>query len=336
MEIMDFYQKIESEDNKVLFVGDMHFNSVPPLSRIDDYSQTCIIKLRNIKQLSIKEGYKTVIFLGDIFHRTQQPFSYVYQIISTLREFYDEGIKAFTIFGNHDLPYEKVENVVRTPLGILMQTNYMKSFGEINICVKGKNINIKGFHYPDRIAKAKKNDLNVCVAHRFYNYDFSESTLRKQDIENLAYDYYILGHDHVPYDDVKVGDQAIIRPGALLRGTKHEYNLNRNIYLDALIFMVENNKVVTIHKRYIIKSNKAEEVFSAQAYSPKGGKAELEDFEESVEELLSKMDEFGTEHFSVYEILDSLSLETPIKSRVEKYLEDCGIIRKLDECCVDK
>lgn len=333
---MDFYQKIELEDNKVLFVGDTHFNSVPPLSRIDDYSQTCIVKLRNVKKLSIEKGYKTVIFMGDIFHRTQQPFSYVYQIISTLKGFHDEGIKVFTIFGNHDLPYEKVENVVRTPLGILLQTNYMKSFGEINICVKGKSIKIKGFHYPDSIVKAKKNDLNICVAHRFYNYDLSESTLKRQDIEKLAYDYYILGHDHVPYDDVEVEDQVIIRPGALLRGTKHEYNLNRDIYLDALIFKVENDKVITLRKRHILECNKAEEVFSAQAYSPKGDKAELEDFEESVEELLSKMEDFGTEIFSVYKILDSMGLETNIKSRIEKYLEDCGIIRKLDEYCVNK
>jgi len=332
---MDFYQKIELKDNKLLFVGDTHFNSVPPLSRIDDYSQTCIVKLMNVKKLSIEQGYKTVIFMGDIFHRTQQPFSYVYQIISTLKEFYDEGIKVFTIFGNHDLPYEKVENVVRTPLGILLQTNYMKSFGEINVCVKGKNINIKGFHYPDSIVKAKKNGLNICVAHRFYNYDFSESTLKRQDIEDLAYDYYILGHDHVPYDDVEVGDQVIIRPGALLRGTKHEYNLNRAIYLDALIFTVENDKVITIRKRHILGCNKAEEVFSAQAYSPKGDKAEFEDFEESVEELLSKMEDFGTELFSVYKVLDSMGLDANIKSRIEKYLEDCGIIRKLDEYCVN-
>jgi len=336
IERMDFYKKIESKDDKLLFVGDTHFNSVPPLSRIDDYSQTCIVKLRNVKQLCIEHEYKTVIFLGDIFHRTQQPFSYMYQIISVLKEFYDEGIGVFTIFGNHDLPYEKVENVVKTPLGILLQTNYMKSFREMNLCLGDKNINIEAFHYPDTLTKAKLGDFSVCVAHRFYNYNFSESTLRRQNIEDLAYDYYVLGHDHVPYDDVRIGRQVITRPGALLRGTKHEYNLNRDIYLDALIFTIEDNKVVVTHKRHILKSELAEKVFSARAYSPKGNKFEFEDFEEKVEELLSKMDEFGTEHFSVYKILDALSLEEPIRLRIEKYLEDCGIIRRLNGYCVDK
>jgi len=327
---MDFYQKINLTEDKVLFVGDIHFNSVPPLSRIDDYSQACIKKMENIKQLCIEKDYKLVIFTGDIFHRTLQPFSYMYQVISSFEEFHKSKIKAYTIFGNHDLPYEKVENIVKTPLGVLLQTNYLKPFNEINLLIGEGKVCIKGIHYPDDIPKSEVGGLNICVAHRFYNYSFSESTLKKVDIKNLGYDYYILGHDHVPYNDIVEENQVIVRPGALLRGTKHEYNLSREIFVEGFKFSCVN-RIEVIKERYVIKSSPAEEVFSTQAFSPETGKKELEDFEVGVEELISKMDEFGSGNYSVYSILDAIELEASIRSRIEKYLEDCGILRKLNE-----
>ena len=41
----------------------------------------------------------------------------------------------------------------------------------------------------------------ICVAHCFYEDNFAqEHNLHIKDILELGYDYYILGHDHTPYE----------------------------------------------------------------------------------------------------------------------------------------
>ena len=47
---------------KVIFVGDPHFDSVTPVSRLDDYRAVSLAKLNEILDIAIKNDVSQVIF----------------------------------------------------------------------------------------------------------------------------------------------------------------------------------------------------------------------------------------------------------------------------------
>ena len=105
----------------------------------------------------------------------------------------------------------------------------MSILNEINIDNK---VLVKGFNYTDKLSSIEFNGFKICVAHCFYNnekFGGENHNLLPEDALKLGYQAYILGHDHSPYEDIKNSAFQIIRPGSLMRGSSHEYNLKRMV-----------------------------------------------------------------------------------------------------------
>lgn len=112
---------------KLIWVGDQHFDSVPPASRKDNYLESLQLKVQEIRQLAIDHGVNGVVWLGDLLNR-QDGHRVPYFVTNWLIEYfasYPSHISNFLVMGNHDVKANP-QNWRRQPVGALVLASVVK------------------------------------------------------------------------------------------------------------------------------------------------------------------------------------------------------------------
>jgi len=217
---------------RILVLGDLHLSSRSPVSRIDDYSKTTIKKLDNLIQIVQGSNIDFIIQTGDIIHVKDISYQYlgmVLQRLDMLREATKRKL-ILAIVGNHDMLYRRYDSIHRTATGIFFRTGIFTLLERTMI----DGIEFVGVSEGREFGKATM-EKSVLVGHAFYdNKLIPRESLFESQIKELGYKWVMLGHDHVPYPPKVVGETFIIRPGALMRGTTHKYNMYREVKVDIL------------------------------------------------------------------------------------------------------
>jgi hypothetical protein len=315
------------------FVGDSHFNDATPSTRIDDYSAASLDKLDKLFSI-VSSHPRPIIFLGDVFHKRKQSLSYISSLMAKFRRFRDEGCPVYAVIGNHDLAYERMDTVETGPLGVFFQSGIIEPLRNLVITTPGDyRVLVAGFHYPEDILPAKElvegEVFAVCVAHRYYDYDFDDQTLRESHLIDLGYRVYAFGHDHCNYPVTKVGSSVLIRPGSFMRGTSNRYNLEREVCVETLTLRGDRRKPQVGISHEEIPIRPAQEVFSATVFDKSSTLSAIAlGISERVDDLLHRI-EVGAEGVgSVYTVLDSLQIKPEVKKRIESALSSQGVFRK--------
>lgn len=298
--------------SKIYFIPDVHLQEQSPRSRKDAYPTTVLEKLDFIVNKANEEK-ATTIFLGDLFNAVNMPMIYFYRIVDVFKKF---NKTPYIIAGNHDYPRTNPEMLPRTPLGLLNNIGLINYLDILDI----DSIKIKGFHYWEQLKQSEVNNgKTICVAHIFYEDPFAEEhNLHLKDIEELGYDYYVLGHDHTPYDDVKVGNSIIYRPGSLTRGTANDKQLIRdNVYI------LEYDTLLDQFKKVAVPCMPAKDVFNESIFLRK------EEDKLDTKKVLDKL--VFTSNDSIYDVLDKSEQDDEVKKIVEDYLQAAGIFRIKNE-----
>lgn len=300
--------------SKIMFVGDLHLNYQTPSSRKDVYPQTMLEKIRTVAKMSDEYECDEVIFLGDIFHQRYQPYSYMMKCYMAFKEFKKPP---YSIIGNHDLIFERMDSFDESPLNFLFMTNVIKHLDEYEFKDENGNVDvrIKAFDYTTPVEpNPYDNAYNICVAHQYYNTPLFKSYIKPEEALSLGYQAYVLGHDHGVYDDVVNDKFKVIRSGSLSRGTAHSSNLMRDVYVT--IFDTKTKEFT----RVTVPTQKATDVFKEIKYVEKS-------LEKSVDEIIDKM-EFHAD-VTIYDMIDEAKdLPDDVKELIIKYLEQNGIFRK--------
>lgn len=313
-------------------MGDGHFSKSTPESRIDDFAQTSLEKIDSLRQVCEEIGTDVLIMVGDVFHHNQQSLLYVNRVIDHFRGFEKSGIKVYSIFGNHDLTHERWDSHEKSPLRTLMEAGVVHQLNTLILQVTSSTyVQIDGYQYHEAIKKfSPKGDnygrciQSLCVAHRFYNTQ-DDTAIKPPTITYSEYDGYLLGHDHITYKPVRVGNRYILRPGGFMRGTAHDYNLQKDVVVDTLQFE-ESGKFS--YKRSVVPTKSSEEVFSISSFNkPKKRDSFLSDLVQNVEELLTKISRVDLGDRSIYDVLEVVEAPEEVKKRIVQYLEASGIYR---------
>lgn len=311
------------------FVGDLHINDTNPRSRIDDFSTSILNKLEDVFSKAGIYNVEAIFFLGDIFHKPSGLSTrYMNKVIETFQK---SPCPCYSIVGNHDIPFNRVDEVDNTSLGILFKSGalihiddpyYIKdSFNNIKAI-------IKGFDYNIDISNIEKDsdEPSICLAHS-YGEDVSFGVvdkpeyLRWSEDNKRPFDYYILGHDHSYHPDKKIFDNSILyRLGALSRITSASSDTERKIQILELI-VDEDLKFSPVEIQYI----KSEECFNSQSLNKTTVIKDV-DFNESLESVLENLN-FNIQS-SIYDILDEMELDADIVQTIEGYLKSNFIVRK--------
>lgn len=104
---------------KIIVTADWHIRATKPRCRIDeDWMETQRNALNQIQKIS-KEKNAPVMVVGDIFHSNSDTSFECIQLVQSLA---DELGELYILAGNHDLPYHSSENIEKSAIGVLFNS----------------------------------------------------------------------------------------------------------------------------------------------------------------------------------------------------------------------
>lgn len=308
------------------FVGDLHLNDVNPRSRIDDYSIAILDKLTYIFNLAKENNIEAIFFLGDIFHKPSGlSTKYLNKVIST---FQLAPCPCYSIIGNHDIPFNKIDEVDNTSLGILFKSRALVHLDNYPIT---PNISIFGFDYNTDISyitKPSTCSLGICISHS-YGEDVSFGDNEKAEYfkwskpNESPFDVYILGHDHSYHSSKKIYNNSYLyRVGALSRVTSASSDVQRDIKI--LEVNIDTQNISYDIKEVNIPYTPSLECFSQQSLNKIS--THNSSLDGSLEDILSNLN-FNIQS-SIFDIIDEMNLDSKIVELLETYLKNNFITRK--------
>lgn len=306
--------------SKIIFLCDPHISDVTPSSRRDDYPQAILNKFNEVKKICEEQAIDYVILEGDVFHRPSGiSLRWLNLFVDCFKSF---PCPLYSIVGNHDIPWERLEEVQNTTLGLLFKTNTIHHLENLRVddCI------IKGHDYGQQERPATTGAYNICVSHIFYEDTLSEfikpeEKLTKQQIVDLGYNAYVLGHDHSYHEPLRVENAMIYRQGAFSRGSSHTSNRTRDI--KALLFNTQDKSF----QELIVPSASAEDIYDPTVLlrDEKTINSQREYAKMTMDEILKNMDfSIGS---SIYDIMDKTPMSDEIRNLIETYLNSASVIR---------
>lgn len=316
--------------DKIAFVGDAHFSSKTPSSRLDDYASTCIDKLDKLLNLCKKEKITHVVLLGDLFNTPTDTLLYVNRVMQKFKEFERNNIFVFSILGNHSVSNMKHENKDKSSEGVLYTSKLVRELQyEPFTSPAGYSIGLYGYHYSQPIGLPSKGDkVNICVAHKGYNESY-DGSLTKTSCLELGFNIYALGHFHQPYDILRDTNYIVVRPGRFMRNTADEFNMTNSINIDVVHFQGTLERPLITTERLTLDIEEYSKVFSTKVLTKNiDNEKYLSSLTGRVQELMEKMDlSYDNKDADIFRVLDSLNIDTRIKNNIEIYLTYQGINR---------
>lgn len=316
---------------KYYFIGDLHLHDVNPRSRIDNYSLALLDKLKDVFEKAKENNIDAIFFLGDIFHK---PSGLSTRYLNNVIEVFQQAsCPCYTIIGNHDIPFNRVEDVDNTSLGILFKAGALK---HLHVFEVTPDIKIYGCDYNIDISYIEKHDdckLGICISHSygedvsFGDADGKAEYFKWSKSNSNPFDVYVLGHDHSFYEPTKIydGKSLIFRYGALARVTSATSDTRREISI--LELDIDTDTCTYTYNRLPITCTPANECFSQQSLDKPLNKNV--DLSGSLEDVLAGLN-FSIQS-NIFDVIDSMDLDPKIVETLENYLQNNFITRKSED-----
>lgn len=335
---------------RVLCVGDIHAMDRPPASVTESYMDDIIVMLLWIADYAAKNKIPTVVWAGDIFNHKQPSrtsHALVLRMIEVVRYYRQRKIELLIVVGNHDISNDVLDSVLdKQPLGVLLKAGAKELNGwHDTLPIFGVPWQQRWLHEDTpwealsdwRLeGSLVRESVDGMEAYEETNHkDLSKSLVvthapiyppgeaEKQLFDlvptkgehglsaamgNSGYLYY--GHIHEHHGIFEVEGVTYANPGAISRGSLHEYNVERGIFVT--LWTEEGFTEIPVPHR------PASEVFHIQQQADlKSEKKNLDDFLEEVGS--SSLDISSTE--SVIEHIRGLPVEPRVKAKAIEILE---------------
>lgn len=206
---------------RIAIVGDVHL-ATSHRCRQDDFLETALEKLQFIRNENDK-----VIILGDLFHVYSNPPAMFNRIYKFFTQENNKGAFA-TLVGNHDVFHGSLTSLNKTTIGSLQLT------GALTLLTKSFTIDGYDFDVSPVVKDMSKlgdpTNTKILLGHNYFEFPVEEESFSRDEIKKLNYNTVLLGHEHCPYDDERVGNTRLIRMGSLTRIDTQPYNKTRKIY----------------------------------------------------------------------------------------------------------
>jgi len=240
---------------KILHFTDSHFSYYPPESRVDNYLESCLRKMDEIKKLAKKHDCSFITFSGDWFHLKswiKNPYILTNKLIDCFQSIH---IPIYGIIGDHD-SLGKIEDAEeRQPITTLAKATDIRLLSKGDVEDLGEGVYLTGCpkigeyesdltnYMPKRPDKAK---VHISLSHGdLYKQPpvYSPVTLYSQ-LAGSTVDYLFNGHVHLDMGIETIGTCHIINRGSLTRGSLTNDNIKRTIKV--VVLDTTSGKIDTI------------------------------------------------------------------------------------------
>lgn len=222
---------------KLIYFTDPHVSGKTPISRLDNYPETILNKVRQVGEIARDVGADAVLCGGDWFERPDVGPNIVAQLGEILRQF---PCKIYTVLGNHDVYGYNAATASRSMIGIL------SGFGAIvrlkdqapeiigNFAVSG----VDASYQLDRAGRISDytdgpvidGKINLRVLHSFLDTNKWPEEVASTciyDLPETRSNIILTGHEHTGYGHIKHRNTSYVNPGALGRVTASVGDVNR-------------------------------------------------------------------------------------------------------------
>ena len=228
---------------KCCFVGDIHGKNRSPLDRLKDYNDDLFNKLEWLVSYCNDNDISYVIHLGDIHDKTDASDEWKNRFIQTWKQY---NGKLYSIFGNHDIPFNNEQFYTKTclrnlelsgVLSILKEPLYISS--KVRIIPLSLNLDKAKKELKEYFDSSIYDLHNIFVGHHYYEFGLNKGAgFVEEDFNFITHKTdLILGHDHKQYEICIANEMQIFRPGSFMRTELSEYTITMHprilVYDDA-------------------------------------------------------------------------------------------------------
>lgn len=258
---------------KILFFTDTHLQEVPISSRKDNYFESIIRKIEEIKDIANSENVDYVLFGGDFFSKPSPSDEVIISLIQILKKFNSRPI--ITILGNHDIEGRNPDTYNRKAVKILEEAHLIKVLkdGE-NYPPFDTEIEIQGVNYkngvdsnPDllKVEKKRKGLILIQMVHSYVlPFKTNFQTLSLEEVANITEaDIILIGHYHDGFGERRVNGKIFISPGSIARDSINQFNRIPQVVLikiDGSKIDIEFIKLKNVLKKEEIESKDMKEI----------------------------------------------------------------------------
>jgi DNA repair exonuclease SbcCD nuclease subunit len=327
--------------NTVKFITftDVHVSDTNPASRLGDYREDILNKLRQIGKVGKKLGVDFYILAGDLFH-FKAPMRNSHALVRMLIEiFQDFGAPIYTTEGNHDLRRDSYDNFGEQPLSVLYATGVLHQVRNEIIKINDSTVRISGIPFteePDLTITPRRishdENLQICILHLYATKKggelFGHKLYSYDEISSLGDDIFVLGHYHVDQGIERINtnskEQIFVNVGAISRGSLSEDEITREPKICYVSATTEKGKPPTIKAQSVkLRVKPAEEVFNIE--KKKSEKKEIEDAERFVGTLQKEIENMGNSVETLDEEIEKTKIEKPVIAKVKHYLTEADL-----------
>lgn len=229
---------------RLVWRTDVHMADRNPSSRTDNWPETVLGKLGQVRDLAEKVGAQAILDGGDFFH-VKAPSRNSHDLVeSVARHHADYPCPVYCTPGNHDSVYGDYAFLGQQPLGVLFATGVFKKLYDLEeagfIDENGLMVRVVGIPYHGSTydmsrftdIERKGEDILICVAHVLASEDGGsmfegEDIIRYSDLLDTAPDVFLFGHWHKDQGVVELGGKTFVNIGSLTRGALSQDEVQR-------------------------------------------------------------------------------------------------------------
>ncbi len=313
---------------------DVHLAASPPQSRMDDWTETVLDKLRQVGEIAHEVGAAAVIDGGDFFH-IKTPSRTTHALIQKVAAVHNEyPCPVYCVRnGNHDVKFGDGAYLDEAPLGVLFATGVFKMLDADGVTFRGEGssgqkIRLVGIPYHGKSYDMSKlavvkgdEDYLMIAAHLLASpaggeMFGTEDIVRYSDLVDLDADVFMFGHWHKNQGVTELKGKQIVNIGSLTRGALSEDNVKRIPEVAILRFGEDG---CTIERRGL-RVKPASEVFDVEGRARQEAKSMTVDaFVDSVKTTLTQQT-----RKPLLEVVRELDMPDPVRERIMLYLEAEG------------
>jgi len=313
---------------KAIGIADAHFSPAsPPAWKVSYWDEQKKV-MEQVIRLIKRERIDVVIWAGDIFHKkapTRNPHWFVAELMRIFQKIRDSGAVNVGILGNHDLKYGSLEGLKGQPAEVLIQARELLLLDTTDVVIECEDhrIRISGASYRhttiEQLLELKKGNVDklIVVGHFWFGQKtgvyYSEQMYGPDILVQGEADLYLVGHHHQD-QGIRTHDGKIyVSVGALSRTGRGKEDWDRRTAA-SLICSGLGGRLQA--KTLRPKDRPKEEAMDLSRLVQQGER------ENRIREFVTQLSSVQVGSANTTQILDSMDLETEVRKRVERFLDE--------------
>ena len=286
---------------RFIITADWHLRASRPRCRIDeDWYTTQKNAVKQVLVAAVKKECDVVI-VGDIFNSNADTSFQCIQIVQDFaKELKKYDLHCYILAGNHDLPYHSSENIEKSAVGILLNSDNIS-------CLKRKNISASNFDEKDDL------DAEYVFKHILVFPDVKslppnvDAITAKELLSQFPKAKYIFTGDYHHNFHYEKNGKHVVNPGCLIRQASDFKDYTCGVYYvdtenEIVDFIPIIDKEQFVDDSYILKQEEREQRIESFVDRLKDTKNVSLDFIDNVQKAM-QVNKFSEEVINMLEEL---------------------------------